>query len=91
MTMRGAIKKILDVHRKHSTDNDGQFDKDNYPEWKTHIGGRGNKLLYLKKEINDFLQTEGQPKIATTISKGRQGTDPVTIPWVAFRPTGGAG
>ena len=52
---------------------------------------RGNKLLYLKKEINDFLQTEGQPKIATTISKGRQGTDPVTIPWVAFRPTSGAG
>jgi hypothetical protein len=91
MTMRGAIKKILDVHRKHSTDNNGQFDKDNYPEWKTHIGGKGNELLYLKKEINDFLQTEGQPKIATTISKGRQGTDPVTIPWVAFRPTGGAG
>lgn len=91
MTMRNAIKKILDVHRKHSTDNNGQFDKNNYPEWKKHIGGRGKMLLYLKDEIKDHLHTEGQPKVATTISKGRRGTDPVTIPWVAFRPTGDCG
>lgn len=91
MTMRNAIKKILDVHRKHSMDNNGQFDKNNYPEWKNHIGGAGNKLYYLKDEIRDFLQKGKQPKVATTICKGGDGTNPVTIPWVAFRPTGDAG
>jgi len=91
MTMRNAIKKILDVHRKHSMDNNGQFDKNNYPEWKRHIGGEGKKLRDLEKKINDHLLKQGYSKMATTISKGGNGTEPVTIPWVAFRPTGDAG
>ena len=91
MTMRNAIKKILDVHRKHSTDNNGQFDKDNYPEWERHIGGKGKKLYDLRKKINDHLEKQNYQKVATTICKGGDGVAPVTIPWVAFRPIGKAG
>lgn len=91
MTMRNAIKKILDVHRKHSIDNNGQFDKTKYPEWAKHIGGKGKKLYDLRNKINDHLEKQNHQKVATTISKGVDGTGPVSIPWVAFRPIGKAG